>query len=610
MYKSIRRDLSAGIGVAVLCVCLTTGAIYYFFTMKMVERDFNEYITHQTKSIADMFTIQLWLFDLNNIRKLGKLLLNSPQITGIILKDFSQIIILNEGLTDEKAGVKVDQNLFHKNSRQVGKVEIYFSNTPWQQHKTNILYMGGIIVTGAIATLCLLINILINKYLSYPLEKLRVDIASFSAGQFEVSGLSNQRIEIQTIIDSFNELARKIELRDKEISNKTISLEKEIQARKKTEKFLKESEKKYQGLYENAPDIFVTVETGTAKIINCNRTMVDQLGYSKSEIIGRPVFDMLTPGSVKLAKKKIFPLIMKSAAITGEELQVLKKDGSTIDVSLNVSTVSDENENIIEKRFIWRNITEIKKLESQLQHNQRLESIGTLAGGVAHEINNPINGIMNYAQLIKDRLDPENQLSEFAGEIILETDRVAEIVMNLLTFASHDKQEHSKARIHDIVEATLSLIRTLVRHDHITLEVDVPDDLPEVECRSEQIRQVLMNLLTNARDALNERYKQYHEDKIIRVFSRYLNIDGKRWIRTTVEDHGHGLNPEIQERIFDPFITTKPREHGTGLGLSISYGIVHEHHGKLHVESEADRFTRFHLDLPVNNGWELEKKDI
>lgn len=244
-------------------------------------------------------------------------------------------------------------------------------------------------------------------------------------------------------------------------------------------------------------------------------------------------------------------------------------------------------------------------MEARMRQQQKLESIGTLASGVAHEINNPINGILNYAQLIQDRLPGDSPLTEFTGEIMHETQRVAVIVRNLLTFARNEKQSHSPARVADIVEAVLSLVRTVIRRDQITLSVNVPADLPQLKCRSQQIQQVIMNLVTNARDALNERYPAHHPDKVLSLDARLFEKAGRRWIRLTVEDRGTGIQPEVRERIFDPFFTTKGRSQGTGLGLSISHGIVKEHHGEWTVESEPDKFTRMHVDLPVDNGWNL-----
>jgi signal transduction histidine kinase len=227
---------------------------------------------------------------------------------------------------------------------------------------------------------------------------------------------------------------------------------------------------------------------------------------------------------------------------------------------------------------------------------------------VAHEINNPINGIMNYAQLILDRVEKGGPGAEFAREILHETQRIAKIVRNLLTFARHDKQSHSPAQLSDIVSSVLSLIQTVMRHDQITLEIEVPEDLPSIECRSQQIQQVLMNLLTNARDALNQRSPGYSPEKKLRVGAELIVKQGRRFIRTTVEDSGTGIPKDILDRIFDPFFTTKPKETGTGLGLSISYGIVRDHGGELSVESEPGKFTRFHMDLPVDNGWTLAKQ--
>ncbi|MBW2669221.1 MAG: PocR ligand-binding domain-containing protein [Deltaproteobacteria bacterium] len=263
----------------------------------------------------------------------------------------------------------------------------------------------------------------------------------------------------------------------------------------------------------------------------------------------------------------------------------------------------------LEKEIRERKQAEEEKslLEAQLQQTQKMESIGTLAGGVAHEINNPINGIMNYAQLIVDRTDAESSLSEFAGEIIHETKRIATIVRNLLTFAREENQAHSSAILKDIIDNTMSLIQTVFKRDQISLEVDVSEDLPKIKCRSQQIQQVIMNLMTNARDALNEKYSGYDENKKIVISSSLFKKNGKRWIRTTVEDHGVGIEPDIKERIFDPFYTTKDRTVGTGLGLSISYSIVKDHHGELRVESEPGQYTKFHMDLPVDNGWNLEK---
>jgi len=247
-----------------------------------------------------------------------------------------------------------------------------------------------------------------------------------------------------------------------------------------------------------------------------------------------------------------------------------------------------------------------ENLEAQLRQQQKLESIGTLASGIAHEINNPLNGIMNFAELIQDNLPPGDASQVYTGKIIEESKRVAKIVHNLLAFARQEKERHSPAALTDIIDASLGLMETVLRKDQITCQVEVSRDLPTIKCRSQQLQQVFINLIANARDALNHRYPEYNEDKVLRISAQPFEEDGRQWIRTMVEDHGEGIDEEIMHRIFDPFFTTKTRDAGTGLGLSVSHGIINEHKGRILVESEKRRFTRFYIDLPLDPGWSLQ----
>jgi signal transduction histidine kinase len=213
--------------------------------------------------------------------------------------------------------------------------------------------------------------------------------------------------------------------------------------------------------------------------------------------------------------------------------------------------------------------------------------------------------MMNYAQLIQDEVPSDGQIAEFAGRIFAEGERIAGIVRGLLAFARQDKEAHSPSAVGDIVRAGVSLLGNTFVKDHVRLEIEIPDDLPKVRCRSQQIQQVVLNLLTNARDALNERHPGSHEDKVLRVAAVPWEIGGFPAVRLTVEDHGTGIPEAVRERVFEPFFTTKQRGVGTGLGLSISHGIVEEHHGRLTCESEPGKGASFHVDLPVDNGWRL-----
>jgi PAS domain S-box-containing protein len=392
---------------------------------------------------------------------------------------------------------------------------------------------------------------------------------------------------------------------------KTYGVNQDITERKKAERELQESEERFRTLYENTTiGLFRTTPDG--RIILANPTLVKMLGYSSfGELAERNLekdgFEPSYPRSDFLKR------LDKDGKIIALESAWKRQDGTVIYVRESASTIRDAQGRILYYDGTVEDITARKKaeeekarIEAQLQQQQKLESIGTLASGVAHEINNPINGIMNYAQLIADGLEAKDPLWEYATEITKETERISAIVHNLLAFARQEKQSHSPAHLEDIVNSTLSLIRAVIRHDQIRLDVDIPEGLPKIKCRSQQIQQVILNLLTNARDALNEKYPGYHEDKIVRITVRLLEKDGRRWIRTIVENHGSLIPPEVRDHLFDPFFTTKPKDKGTGLGLSISYGIMKDHGGELYLDSEVGSPTRFHMDLPADNGWNLE----
>jgi len=151
----------------------------------------------------------------------------------------------------------------------------------------------------------------------------------------------------------------------------------------------------------------------------------------------------------------------------------------------------------------------------------------------------------------------------------------------------------------DIIDHTLSLIRTIISKDQINLEVNVEENLGEVECKDQQIQQVLMNLMTNARDALNEKYSGFDNDKKLIVSCKSMTTKDCRKVRIKVEDHGNGISKEVQEKIFEPFFSTKERYKGTGLGLSISYGIIQDHGGKIYFETEEGKYTKFFVELPI-----------
>ncbi len=254
---------------------------------------------------------------------------------------------------------------------------------------------------------------------------------------------------------------------------------------------------------------------------------------------------------------------------------------------------------VIATQRLKRKIRETKLMEKQLLQSEKLASVGELAAGVAHEINNPINGVINYAQILID--EAKGQADEFGipQRIMKEAERVAGIVKNLLDFARKSDDKPSPSAVGDIIADTLELVGKQLNNDGIILVLDIQNDLPKVNVNSLKIQQVFVNLFSNARYALNHKYPKVHEDKILTIESKLVNAHERQFVQTIFHDRGTGISPGSIDRVCDPFFSEKPQGKGTGLGLSISYGIVREQGGHLSFESEKGEYTKAIVDLPA-----------
>ena len=266
-------------------------------------------------------------------------------------------------------------------------------------------------------------------------------------------------------------------------------------------------------------------------------------------------------------------------------------DGTVIGVAVAGHDVTDLRRALEAER-------RLRQSEEHLRQRQKLEALGTLAGGLAHEINNPVNVILNYAELIVEDA-PEGPLRDHGRKVIHEVERVASIVRDLLNFARPAKSGLAPAEVADVVAEAVLLVEASLRKSDVHLEVQVAPDLPTFPCRSQQVQQVLVNLLTNARDAVDLRWPGAASEKRVTLRASRAWRDGREHVRFEVDDTGPGIPPDIAPRIFEPFFSTKPRDRGTGLGLAISYGIVREYGGAIAFEDAPGGGTRFSVDLPV-----------
>ena len=356
----------------------------------------------------------------------------------------------------------------------------------------------------------------------------------------------------------------------------------ELNVRERTRE-IEETKQYLENLLENANDVIYTLDLDQQ--FTYVNSKVNAWGYRKDDLIGRPYLSLLSRRHRGRRLKSTLDIGAKQVY----EVEVVTRLGEVRAVMVSVSPLQGADGEILGVLGIARDMTETKKLERQIRHAEKLASIGQLAAGVAHEINNPLGGILNCLyNLRKGTLSPARQ-EEYWTSMEHGVRRVQKIVRQLLDFSQQHEPAFSPADINRIVGQVLGLTTHLFAANRIHLETFPIHDLPSVMVDRHMIEQVLMNLILNAVQAMRN-------GGVLTI--RTSVAEGI--CRVEVSDTGSGIPASVLPRIFDPFFTTKGEGEGTGLGLSVNLGIVERHGGKILVESEVGKGTTFTLCLPVS----------
>lgn len=363
---------------------------------------------------------------------------------------------------------------------------------------------------------------------------------------------------------------------------------------------LRTSEERYRALFEQARDGIGVVRLSDHHLVEANHRACEILGLPQEDCTDRDIRNLL---------QSTTPNQLLDGHVSSEsELIIQTAKGESLPVSVSFTPLSTEGEEIMIMSL--RDLSMRKKLEAereemqrQLYQSSKMASIGELSAGVAHEINNPLNGIINFAQLLKDEEQPRSEFEQqMIDGIIDEGERIAKIVRGLLTFARADTQELRHVHFADSIKTSIALFGRQFEKDGITVEIDLEPDLPFVRADGSRLRQVMVNMISNAHHALKAKPEDSLEGKLFRISARHAG----RNVRVEFYDNGVGIKPEDLGKVFDPFFTTRRETGGTGLGLSVSFGIIRDFGGTIKVESEEGKFTRFIIELSAIEALEAE----
>ncbi|MFZ3121805.1 MAG: ATP-binding protein [Thermodesulfovibrionales bacterium] len=367
------------------------------------------------------------------------------------------------------------------------------------------------------------------------------------------------------------------------------SLKSEVEEKTKE---LRKSEEQYRSLVEHAGDIIFTVNKED-KLSSMNRYGYNFFKKRPEEILGCNIIELFPDECAELQMEKI-----KEVFATNISTQItcpVEVNGNRYWLSTNYNGLLDENGNVFSVLGISRDITDRKKMEETSYHTEKLASMGTLAAGVAHEINNPLGIILGFTDMLLEKADPGSQEHDILTTMERHGLRAKRVVENLLSFARYSECKEEHVDINESISAVLTVVEHTLLLNKISIKQQMQDNLPEVKGCSEELQQVFFNIMNNAASAMKG-------GGVLTITTRILSDN--RHIEIRFSDTGHGIKKEYRRKIFDPLFTTKGVGEGTGLGLSVSYGIVTKHGGTITFETKTkeeseETGTTFIITLPA-----------
>ena len=380
--------------------------------------------------------------------------------------------------------------------------------------------------------------------------------------EITITPLRNERGEITRVVESLHPISER------------VRLTREVE----------ESARRFRQFIDSARD-FISMKDLEGRYVTVNVATAELFGMEKDDLIGKTV-EELYPGKIAAwIAQHDREVIEKGAPINYEE--VLNQDGRELNLSTVRFPLRGYDGETVGVCTISRDVTEERRLGRQLVQADKLAAIGKLAAGVAHEINNPLTGILAFAEDLRDELCDREDLASDCDVIIRETLRCREIVRNLLDFAKQTRPRFGLASLNEVIENTVALVSRLAIFKDIRLEKALDAGLRPVHGDKHQLQQVILNLLVNAAEGMNGRGT---------VVIRTGWVADRRECFAEVIDEGPGIPEEMVGKIFEPFFSTKNTTQG--LGLAVSWGIVDRHGGRIHVADRPEGGTVFRVSLP------------
>lgn len=441
-----------------------------------------------------------------------------------------------------------------------------------------IMELKNQVITLAIVSVVIIVIIvfILVHGITHPILQLVQGANAIGKGILGHRILIKSRDEVGILASEFNRMAEKLE-------ESYAGLEQKIRQRTAQ---LRESEGKYRESINLANDAIFTLDAESASIVDSNKKAEEITGYSRHELSKKKIWEIV-PEYDRDRTRQLWTTINEAGSGMLDNIDCQHIDGRLTPTSISASVIEYGKKKTIQ--WICRDITERKRMELQLIQAERLAAVGELAAGVAHEVNNPLGGLLNFVKMMKKEPGNISQNLEFLDLMFEGLKRIEVIIKQLMAFSRPYSMHMTNHSLNEIVESSLRFVDHRIKEQSTCLEKVLSPELPEIYGDADNISQVIINIIVNALDSMSS-----GGNLIIKT--GYCDHQPSN-IQVTITDSGIGIREEILNKIFNPFFTTK--EMGSGLGLAISKRIMDDHNGNILVESKVGEGTTFFVCLPV-----------
>ncbi|PLY03429.1 MAG: hypothetical protein C0623_01480 [Desulfuromonas sp.] len=495
-----------------------------------------------------------------------------------------------------------DKRSFHKKPGALASVLSVKIPVELAQSKAMNDLLPSFFLFASILVVALAVNwIYVKKTVVTPIEILTAKALKISEDESHLGETVDVEAsgEVAILSDAFNFMSLSLKVErdnlDDRIREKTADL---MTANEQ----LKENEETVRLLMNAKAEAIYSIDLD-GNCIFCNQSCVELLGYqSQTDLLGENIHALIHSGEGAAAEKSascsILEAISHKKKISRGDDIFRRADGDYLQVDWWAHPILKKDE-VIGAVVTFIDVADLRKQQMKEVRANQLASLGEMAAGVAHEINNPINGIINYTKMLEIHVARDGQGDDLLKRINKEGMRIADIVRKLLTHAHYDTSKVEPLKMQDVVQDSVDLLNKQIEKEGILLDLEMTEDEVRINGNKQQLEQVLINLISNAKHALANRYPDANVDKILRISLTEEVSDERKVARIIVWDQGCGIDEKIISKVTNPFFTTKAAGVGTGLGLSISQDIVCKHGGTLHIESEVGAYTKVVVELPA-----------